>query len=413
MPIRQVPYWLSQVPGARRFSPRLRVYPRLRAPADTGVVIIGGGLTGCACAASFAAAGIKVVLLEAEAIGAEGTAREPGLIRDDFDASFLETSAAHGLRSARALWQAMHRASLDLNTALRRMKIRCDLAPADLLRFSRHDSDAAQRLLREYHARRDAGLGHTWITPRALLRETGVAGDGAIKTRGASFDPYAACVALAAVAAKRGAAIHESSEVRRIRAGRNHVEVMTAAAAVRAEVVIVATSSPLDDLRALRRHLKPAHVYSVVTQPLPVPARKEMGQRVAALRDSETPPHMLRWLNGDRILFSGADQPEVSARFRDKTLVQRTGQLMYELSTLYPAISGLQPGWAWDATRYETVDHLPFAGLHRNFPRHLFAFGGARHGAGFAWLAARILLRQHQGRPEKTDEAFGFTRVLG
>jgi glycine/D-amino acid oxidase-like deaminating enzyme len=86
---------------------------------------------------------------------------------------------------------------------------------------------------------------------------------------------------------------------------------------------------------------------------------------------------------------------------------------MYELSVMYPAISGLQPEWAWSSTHYETVDRLPFIGLHRNFPRHLFAMGAAQHGAGFAWLAARILLRQYQGDPARGDDLFGFARVLG
>ena len=415
MAIRHVPYWLDQVPKARRPS-----YPRLRADTETGVVIIGGGLTGSTCAAVFAAAGVEVMLLEAEAIGAGGTSRGPGLVRDDFDASFLDAVSAHGLRTARALWQDMHRASLDFSAALKRMQIRCDLAPADSLRFSRRDSAAAKLLPREYQARRDAGLDHTWMTPAALLRETGIAGDGAIRTRGASLDPYAACVAIARGAARRGAAIHEASEVLRIRAGRKQVQVTTGSAIVRADAVIVATSAPLTDLRAIRRHLKPAHVYSVVTQPLPAAIRKQLGRRAAALRDSESPPHFLRWVKGDRLLFSGADQPEVAARQREKTaarlremtLVQRTGQLMYELSTLYPAISGLQAEWAWESTRYNTVDGLPFVGLHRNFPRHLFAVGSGRHGAGFAWLAARILLRRYQGDPARGDESFGFTRVL-
>ena len=140
--------------------------------------------------------------------------------------------------------------------------------------------------------------------------------------------------------------------------------------------------------------------------------RREAGPRSAALRDGGTPPHLLRWLDGERALFAGADQPEPPLRARGKALTQRTGQLMYELSVLYPAISGLRPEWAWDFTHYETVDRLPFAGLHRNFPRHLFAIGAARHGASFAWLAARILLRRYQGQPAKGDDLFGFSRVL-
>ena len=181
---------------------------------------------------------------------------------------------------------------------------------------------------------------------------------------------------------------------------------------IRAQSVVVATAAPLADLRALRRHLKPHHSYAVVTEPMPALVRREVGARAAVMRDSVIPPHFLRWLRDDRVMFAGADQAEVPARQQEKALVQRTGQLMYELSVMYPAISGLQPDWSWDFTNYETVDRLPFIGLHRNFPRHLFAIEGARHGVAFAWLAARILLRQFQGEPAKGDELFGFSRVL-
>ena len=84
-------------------------------------------------------------------------------------------------------------------------------------------------------------------------------------------------------------------------------------------------------------------------------------------------------------------------------LVQRANQLMYELTTLYPSISGLQQQWGWDFLHYGSPDGLPVVGPHRNFPRHLFALGHGRHGAGMAWLAARILLREFQGEPAKGD----------
>jgi gamma-glutamylputrescine oxidase len=407
MSTRHVPYWLDRFHKARRPS-----YPRQRGAVDTTVVIVGGGLTGCACAWSFAAAGIKVVLLEAEAIGAAATAGGLGLIREDFDASFQSTASLHGLRAARSLWQNMRRASLDFPAALRRLNIRCDLAAEDLLVLAGRDPQPARGLQREYQARRDGGLDHGWLKPAVVMRESAIASGGAIRTHGSSFDPYRACVGLASAAGARGAVIHEKSPVHRIRSGRRQVEVTTPSGTVRGEAVLVATAAPLPDLRALRRHLKPFDTYAVVTERLPAAVRREVGRRASALQDTEIPPHRLRWVKEDRVLFSGADHPHVSELTREKRLVQRTGQLMYELSVLYPSISGLQPAWAWDATQYETVDSLPFAGVHRNFPRHLFAMGASRHGEGFAWLAARTLLRQYQGTSVKGDELFGFSRVL-
>jgi glycine/D-amino acid oxidase-like deaminating enzyme len=83
---------------------------------------------------------------------------------------------------------------------------------------------------------------------------------------------------------------------------------------------------------------------------------------------------------------------------------------MYELSTLYPEISGIQPAYGWINNYSKTSDGLPYIGAHRNFPHHLFAFGDASHGVTGAYLASRILLRQCSGEVEPADEAFGFHR---
>jgi glycine/D-amino acid oxidase-like deaminating enzyme len=110
-------------------------------------------------------------------------------------------------------------------------------------------------------------------------------------------------------------------------------------------------------------------------------------------------------------LFQGAAQPAVADRLREKAVVQRTGQLMYELSRLYPAISGLMPEFGWSARHVTGLDGLPLAGPHRNFPRHLFALGLGHAGLAGAWLAARILLRSYHESPEPADEPFGFSRL--
>jgi glycine/D-amino acid oxidase-like deaminating enzyme len=307
----------------------------------------------------------------------------------------------------------MRRASLDFAAALRRLQVKCDLAPMDLLVFARRDPDAMRALRKEYQARRDAGLEYGWLTAAALTRSTAIErAGGAIRAHGSAFDPFRGCLGLISSAVQRRAAVFEQSPVRRIRAGRKRVEVATARGKITAQAVLIATGAPLDDLRALRRHLKRLHAYAVVTETLPAAVRRELGARAAALRDTDTPPHFLRWLKEDRVLFAGADQPAVPDRSRDKVLVQRSGQLMYELSTIYPAISGARPEWAWDFEHLESVDGLPYIGSHRNFPRHLFALGHGRHGSGVAWLAARLLLRTFQGAPAKGDELFGFARIL-
>ena len=407
MKLRHAPYWLDRVPDRRRPS-----FPRLRTNLDAPVVIVGGGLTGALCALSLAAARIPVVVLERDRVGAGATAGALGLVREDFDGRFTETARVHGLRAARTMWQAMRRASLDLPAALRRLGARVDLDARALLDVAGPDRESAAALKREYDARRAAGLAHRWVTAPTLRRDAGVEAAGAIRTDGSVLDPYRTCLVAMDAAVTRGAAVFERSEVLRVRARAKSVDVTTAGGTVSAETVLIAGGATLPDLRPLRRHLRPRHGYGVVTAPLDGSVKRALGARSAVLRFGGEAPQFVRWLSGDRVMVEGADQDPVSERRREPTVVQRTGQLMYELSLKFPAISGTSPEAGWLLPFEDTVDGLPYIGGHRNFPRYLFALGLGRHGAAASWLAARMLLREIAGEPAKGDELFSFSRIL-
>jgi glycine/D-amino acid oxidase-like deaminating enzyme len=179
---------------------------------------------------------------------------------------------------------------------------------------------------------------------------------------------------------------------------------------IRADRVIVTTGSATPEFKSLRRHFKRRHTYCTLTEVVPAAIRKQVLPRALVLRDSAEFSHAVCWTRDDRLLVSGSDQDELPARKRDAALVQRTGELMYELLKMYPVISGLMPEYGWDLTHGVTVDGLPYIGAHRNFPRHLFALGGGRDSLTGAFLAARILARAVSGEPDKSDDVFGFTR---
>lgn len=406
MPVtRFSPFWLTRVPAAKRAG-----YDRYRGETSAAVVIVGGGLTGCATAYALAAAGIPAVLLEADRLGQGGTAGCSGLALQEPCASFRALSEQQGLKAARSIWQASRRATLDLAATVRRLGVRCDLDVTDCVEMAERPDDE-RGLNREAQARRAAGLDASWLNARASRAATGTDAVGGIKTSDhAALDPYRACLGFARAATERGALLYERSAVQRIRARRHSVEVRTAAGSIDAGTVIIATGDPTADFRALRRHVRPLHRYFVLTDVIPPAIRRQIAARIA-IRDRRDPPHEIRWTKDDRLLVAGADQPRVSAASRPKTLVQRTGQLMYELSVIYPAISGIQPAYGWDAPVSLTADGVPCLGLHRNYPRHLFALGMGRNGPGFAYLASRLLLRACQDAPAKGDEFFAFSRL--
>jgi len=407
MKLRQTPYWLDRIPAPRRPS-----FPKLRTAVETRVVIVGGGLTGAAAAYVLTAARIPVVLVEAETVCGGATAGAIGLIREDPDASFSATAALYGLRSARLVWQEVRRASLEIGATLRRLRVKCDLAPHDLLSLAGPEQAAARGLRREFEARRKAGLDHRWIAAAAVQRDAAIDRAGAIKTSAYGVDPVRAGLGLLAAAAARGAQVFQRSPAVKLRNRGQRIEVVTSGGSVSADFAIVAGAGSLRELQPLRRHLHARQGYGVVTGVLPPAIRREVGPRMNALRLGEDVPRYVRWLQDGRALVAGADQPPVPPRMRDRAVIQRTGQLMYELSLLYPAISGTPAEWGWSCGFDDTVDGLPYIGTHRNFPRHLFALGLGRHGAAMSWLAARILLRHVSGDSAKSHEQFSFARIL-
>ena len=397
--------WIERFPKSR-----LRSYPRHRGSDPAPVVIVGGGLTGCATAYAFAAAGIKAVLLEAGQIGRGNTAAASGWIAEEPGVPFDDLEKAIGLRSTRRAWHAWHRAALDFAALLRRLDIKCGLEEHGIVSVAM-TSEQASRLRRERKARRDAGLEAPALNARAVRSAFGLEASAGLRSRaGATLDPYRACIGLAAAAAARGAGVFERSPVSRIRFGRRTADVFVSGRSIRTERVIIATGLPTALFKSLARHFWFKSTYLALTERVPAKIRQRLGSREALVRDLASPPHIVRWIDDEQVLVTGADAETTPPRLREKTIVQRTGQLMYELSMLYPDISGLRPEYGWAADYARTADGLPYIGAHRNFPHHLFAFGDSSHSVTGAYLASRILLREHLGEMDPEDEVFGFHR---
>ena len=412
--------WVTTFPDTRRPDyPRFRDL-RLKKGSDTrelvvDVAIVGGGLAGCATALACATSGLKAVILERDRIGQGSAGRSAGLLLPDPGPDFTAIAKAHGRRAGRHVFELWRKASLDAAAQLRRLGIKCGLEPCDAAVVAALGADI-KSLRREHDARAEVGLPVSWAPARSLRKDAGLEVAGTMRMRDAfGLDPYRACLGLAATAKKKGGVLFERTAVNTVRPGPKDVTIEVDGGIVRAQTVIVttgtlATGTATTEFKQLRRHFKPRETYLVLTEVMPPAMRRKMGERTLTLRDTRAPRHRIRWTDDDRILVGGADQDETPLRVREAVRVQRTGQLMYELLTMYPDISGLRPEYGWELSYGETADGLPYIGPHRNFPRHLFALGGAGDSVTGAFLAARLLARAANGAPDKGDEVFGWTR---
>lgn len=396
--------WIHEFPSTRRPD-----FPRLQGNRSADVVIVGAGLTGCATAYACLMAGLKPIVIESHRVGIGSAGRSAGLLLPEPGPRFRDLVQAHGLRAARRVFETWGKGASDGAALLRRLKIPGGVdACASLVMAFRGDEKVLQR---EFATRQEAGLDTRWL-PQALARKTTALEVSAAMRLHEAFgvDPYRACVALARAAVRRGARIFERSPMTTVKFGSQGVEVILPEAVIRAERVIVTTGLATAEFKPLRRHFKPRETYLVLTDVIPPGMRRQLGPRDATIADTRTPRHRIRWTGDDRILIAGADQDATPERTRDAVLVQRTGQLMYELLTMYPAISGLPPAYGWDLPYGETADGLMYIGAHRNYPRHLFALGGGGDSITGAFVAARLLARAARDEVAKGDEVFGWTR---
>lgn len=398
--------WLDAVPAKKRPE-----FPAFRGVITHPVVIAGGGMAGAMTAYACAAAGLKPILLEADRIGLGGTGVAAGHMSGESSESFREVEARHGRRAARALFASLESAPRELAATVKRLGLRARIDVGGGARIvPPYQSDKVLR--KEIAAREASDLIAAYLKPAAVAKLANVDSAGGMRMPDGGYaDPFALTLGFLNAAIKRGARVFEHSRVKKITFTRKTATAFLDGGEITTTNLAICIGEPTSLFKPLKRHLRHEHRYAVLTEPLSAAVRKEIGRQTAMLRDTETPSHHLWFTEDHRALFAGGDQKRQPDRLRDKTLVQRANELMYELTKLYPAISGTQPAYGWDVPTTHAVDGALYAGSHRNFPFHHFAFG-TLHDPARAYLASRIILRSILGKPEKDDTHFSFARNL-
>jgi glycine/D-amino acid oxidase-like deaminating enzyme len=394
-------------PWAAPFAAKARPFPTAPAVEASEIVVVGGGLTGLLTAWALRTAGRQVVLLDAARVGAGHSVSAPGLTGLHAVVDYRALEAMHGRRPARTLMNATAAAGPELAAAMKRAKVVMRYEARPLLSVV----DAPVRGWdREVAARDAAGLEARALTGTALLRVTSAEVGAAIRVPGAGLlEPWRVLAgAMTRVAAAR-VRVFERSPVSKIAFTRTDATVHVGSRGIRAARVVVCTDAPGALAPTLDRHVRGLERFHVLTAPMPAPLRKAMGLGALVMHDAGAPVSVTATPD-HRLLLTGGDGPIVPERRREAALVQRTGDLMYQVLRRFPVMSGLQPEFSWSSPIVAAPDRFPLVGAHRQYPHQLFAFGTDAD-PSLAWLASRILLRAVLGTSTPADAAFGFGRV--
>jgi glycine/D-amino acid oxidase-like deaminating enzyme len=370
-------YWLSEA------------WPPLEAPASNGpvdVAVIGGGVTGCACAHVLAGAGLKVRVLEAREIASGASGRNGGFALRGGAPAYDVARRQLGADRAQALWRLTERylerlASLAGDAFRRTGSLRLAEDPAERV-----------ELESEYEALREDGFDVAW---RDDLPEP-LAG----RFHGAIFQPANGALQparwvrrLASRAVQAGAELREHARV----ASLEEVE---------AEHVVVATDGYTSGLvSALDEAVTPARGQVIVTEPLE--------------RELFPCPHSAR--HGYDYWHQTPDGRLVAGGFRDTAFEEETTQeevttpgIQAHLERFVGELTGQHPeiSHRWAGIFGNTEDRLPLVGRLPGADRVWVSVGYSGHGNVMGLACGELVAYAILGERPPELELFDPARLL-
>ncbi|WP_445464353.1 NAD(P)/FAD-dependent oxidoreductase [Faunimonas sp. B44] len=371
-------------------------FPPLAGSREADLCIVGGGYTGLCAALRAAEAGLSVVLVEAERMGAGGSGRNGGQLHSGQRRDVLWLEAHLGRERARALWQVGEAAKAHVHDLIGRFQIECDFRPGLLHAVHR------RRLVPEVHAEVEALRTRYGYRVDYLDRDQAAAALGSTAycaavrdTGGGHLDPLRFLHGLAHAAEGLGAALHEQTPALSLTRRSGTPVVRTAHGDVKASHVIVATDGRSRGFeQATRRRTIGINSYMVATEPLGAAGRTVLPGGEGA-SDSRYVIRYWRKTADGRLTFGGGESNAGAIPDDIPSFV------LPHLLDVYPQLKGVGIAHAWGGVVSVTKPRLPF--VREIAPQVWAAAGFSGQGVGLAPYLGRLLAERVLGRGRELD----------
>ena len=349
------------------------------------VCVVGAGIAGMTTAYLLAAAGRRVVVLDAGPVGGGMTGRTTAHLAAALDDGFTALEHLHGADGARLAAES-HAAAIDRIEAIVGTEgIDCDFMRVDGYLFNPPEG-SRQDLEDELAAAHRAGLTDAGWMERAPL--DGFDTGACLRfPHQAQFHPLKYLAGLAAAVRRRGGKLFTQSPVEKVE-GSVHARVETRDGnAIMADAVVVATNTPINDHYVI--HTKQAS-YTTFVIGAPVP-RGSVAQ--ALYWDTADPYHYVRLVPGgdgtttqDLLIIGGEDHKTGQAHDAD----QRFARLEQWARERFPALG--QVAYRWSGQVFEPIDGLAFIGRNPQDADTVFiATGDSGNGMTHGTIAGMLL----------------------
>jgi gamma-glutamylputrescine oxidase len=361
------------------------------------VAIVGGGLTGVSAALELAKRGYRVVLLEAERIGAGASGRSGAQAIFGVAASQEKLTSLVGAADARHIWDISLEGLDLLRERIARHGIDCEwragqmhaaIKPRQVDELAAWHEELTQRY--QYGSARllDAAAVRAEVQTTRYLA-------GLLDSNSGHLQPLRYLRGLASAAEAAGAVLHESSRVLGYVPG-DPLHVRTEGGEVRASHVLFAGNAALGaTVPRLARRIMAVGTYVVATEPLGAERARALIPNDIAITDINWVLDYFRRTGDDRLLFGG----RVSYSGRDPfDTADATRRRMVQV---FPQLADVRLTHAWGGMVDITLNRAP--DFNRLAPNVWYLQGFSGHGIALTGIAGKIAAEAIAGSSERFD----------
>ncbi|MFZ6801369.1 NAD(P)/FAD-dependent oxidoreductase [Undibacterium sp. Di24W] len=349
------------------------------------VIIIGGGIIGCACAAALAKAGLKLCLIEPGSIGGGATAAGMGhlVVMDDNPAELALSS--YSLK----LWREL--VSDDVRLSNKHEYSQCGTI---WVAADEEEMAAAQAKLNILQAH---GIASELLSAKQLYQHEpelrpGLAGGLLVKQDALVYPPKSAKILLdIALAAKPGKAVHHRGSVSKLIDGG---VALSDGSQIFAKHVVVANGIASRQLiEDLPLRYKKGHL--LITDRYPNFIRHQLVElgyiKSAHASDGDSVAFNLQPRPTGQVFIGSSRQFDVTHKEIDSDILSK---MLAQAISYVPALANLKAIRAWTGFRAATPDGLPYIGPHPSLKNVWMATGHEGLGITTSLATAEILKDQ-------------------
>lgn len=376
---------------------------RLTKDVKADVLIVGMGVSGAMMAEALTRDGHAVVCIDRRGPLKGSTAATTALVQFELDEPLTRLSRKIGEDLALRAWHRSRLALLNLKGRIAELGIHCRATDSDSIYLAGTTLGPSQ-LRAEAEARRQIGIGASYLTTAALRSAFGIDRKGGILSHdNLALDPRKLTSGLFLQASKRKARFYSPVEAVAVEEGRLDVIVSTRnGPSITARHLVLTTGYELLDVVPATSH-RVVSTWAIATRPQP----RKLWPGAAMIWEASDPYLYMRTTHDGRVICGGEDENFSDEERRNRRTEQKAAVLSRKLGRMFPHLD-TEADFAWSGSFGSTSTGLPIIGTLPGHPRIHAVMGYGGNGILFAQIASELLSASLSGGSDIDAPVFAF-----